>query len=296
MHYLAGIDGGGTKTKVVCVTADGRPLDTRRFGPFNLNSIGQERFTELLTEICAYLNSLGSCQALCIGSAGISNPAMAQLVGETMTRHGIRNWKLVGDQEIALWGALDGQPGIALIAGTGSICFGRAADGTTARSGGWGHLIGDEGSGYALGRDALAAVARAMDGWGPETMLTALLAEELHLTSRQEIVAYTYGGDKSRIAALSRLVEKGAREQDEVALEIIRKNAGQMARLVDAVARKLCLGTTKVAMLGGMLENDTQLRKAFQEEMAAAHPQIACVAPYHDAAAGAVMMAQAMQQ
>lgn len=296
MNFLAGIDGGGTKTKVVCVTADGQPLDTRRFGPFNLNSIGQERFTGLLTEICEYLNTLGFCQALCIGSAGISNPDMARLVGEAMTRHGIGNWKLVGDQEIALWGALDAQPGIALIAGTGSICFGRAADGATARSGGWGHLIGDEGSGYALGRDALAAVARAMDGWGPETGLTALLGEELHLTTRQEIVAYTYGGDKSRVAALSRLVEEAAREQDAVALEIIRKNAGQMALLVDAVARKLGLGDTKVAMLGGMLENDTQLRKAFQEEMAAAHPRIACVAPSHDAATGAVMMAQAMQQ
>lgn len=295
MNFLAGVDGGGTKTKVVCVTADGQPLDTRLFGPFNLNSIGEERFVGLLTEICAYLTSLGSCEALCIGSAGISNQNMVRLVSDAMTRHGIRNWKLVGDQEIALWGALDAQPGIALIAGTGSICFGRAADGTTVRSGGWGHLIGDEGSGYALGRDALAAVAKAMDGWGPETKITALLADQLHLTTRQEIVAYAYGGDKSRIAALSRLVEEAAREQDAVALEIIRKNAAQMAQLVGAVSRKLCLGETKVAMLGGMLEHDTQLRKAFQKEMAAVHPQITCVAPCHDAATGAVMMAKTMQ-
>ncbi len=295
MNFLAGMDGGGTKTKLVCVTPDGQSLDTRIFGPFNLNSIGQERFTELLDEIGSYLASLGTCRALCIGSAGISNQVMVQLVSDAMSRWGIQNWKLVGDQEIALWGALDGQPGIALIAGTGSICFGRAADGTTARSGGWGHLIGDEGSGYALGRDALAAVAKSWDGYGPETRITSLLAEQLHLSTQREIISYVYGGDKSRVAALSRLVEQAAREQDAAALDIIRKNAAQMAQLVGAVAKRLRLATAQAAMLGGMLENDTLLRKAFQEEMAAAYPQISCVSPRHDAAAGAVMLAETIQ-
>lgn len=295
MNYYAGIDGGGTKTRVVCVTAGGEPLATGVFGPFNLNSIGKERFAALLDEIGAYLTSLGSCEALCIGSAGISNQAMIQLVSDAMLRYGIHNWKLVGDQEIALYGALDGQPGIALIAGTGSICFGRGEDATTARSGGWGHLLGDEGSGYALGRDALAAVARAWDGYGTQTRLTQLLASEFHLSTQREIISYAYGGDKSCIAALSRIVEQAAREGDDVAQEIIRENAAKMVLLVGAVAKRLHLGATEVAMLGGMLENDTLLRAAFRKEMAAAHPEITCVAPRHDAATGAVMMAKNLQ-
>ena len=198
MDFIAGVDGGGTKTKVVCASPEGKVLDTAVFGPFNMNSIGAERFSALLRELCAYLNGVGHCRALCIGSAGISNREMTRIVETEMTRGGIENWKLVGDQVIALNGALSGEAGIALIAGTGSICFGKNGAGDYARSGGWGHLIGDEGSGYALGRDALAAVARAWDGWGEKTLLSRLLAEEMELDDQKKIISYTYGGDKSR--------------------------------------------------------------------------------------------------
>ena len=295
MRFIAGIDGGGTKTKVVVASPEGEHLLTQVFGPFNLNSIGAERFAALLDEICAWLNGQGQCLALCIGSAGISNQEMTRLVSEGMQRGGITNWKLVGDQVIALTGALEGRPGISLIAGTGSICFGKNAAGQFARSGGWGHLIGDEGSGYALGRDALAAVARAWDGWGEKTLLSELLATELGLDDQKKIISYTYGGDKSRIAALSRLVEQAAAQDDHVAQEIICANAVQMTRLVGAVAKQLKLESPEVAMLGGLLENETMLRAQFRAEMAKQHPEMTCVAPHRDAAAGAVMLAKEMQ-
>ena len=294
MEFIVGIDGGGTKTKVVVASPGGNPILTQVFGPFNLNSIGAERFAVLLDEICTWLNQRGKCLALCIGSAGVSNPEMTQLVSNGMQRGSIINWKLVGDQVIALTGALDGRPGIALIAGTGSICFGKNAAGQFARSGGWGHLIGDEGSGYALGRDALSAVARAWDGWGEKTLLTDLLASEFGLDDQKKIISYTYGGHKSRIAALSRLVEQAAAQGDHVALEIICANAVQMTRLVGAVAKQLHLESPEVAMLGGLLENETMLRTQFQTEMAKQHPQMTCVVPYRDAAAGAVMLAKEM--
>ncbi len=294
MRFIAGIDGGGTKTRVRCCRFDGTEIETRTFGAFNLNSIGLEKFRLLLSDITAFLQSVGECAALCIGSAGISNEVMAGEVKTDMDNAGIRNWKLVGDNVIALSGALDGGAGIILIAGTGSICFGRGRSGEEARSGGWGHLIGDEGSAYALGRDALSAAARAMDGCGQETMLTSLLASELGLDTRIKIISYVYGGDKSTVAALSRLVEKAAAEGDPAALGIISDNAGKMAELVGAVARKLDLDQTEVAMLGGMLENDTILRERFIEVMARRFPDISCISPKKDACAGAVMMAQEM--
>lgn len=294
MKFIAGIDGGGTKTKVVVASPEGEALLSQVFGPFNLNSIGAERFAALLDEICTWLNQQGQCLALCIGSAGISNQEMTRLVAKGMQRGGIKNWKLVGDQVIALNGALEGRPGIALIAGTGSICFGKNAAGQFARSGGWGHLIGDEGSGYALGRDALTAVARAWDGWGERTLLSELLASELGLDDQKKIISYTYGGDKSRIAALSRLVEQAAARDDHVALGIICANAVLMTRLVGTVAKQLELEAPEVAMLGGLLENETMLRAQFQAEMAKQYPQMTCVLPHRDAAAGAVMLAQEM--
>lgn len=294
MDFIAGVDGGGTKTRVVCASPDGRIVDTAMFGPFNLNSIGPERFRALLRELCAYLNGLGRCRALCIGSAGISNGEMGRLVEEEMRQGGIENWKLVGDQVIALNGALSGEAGIALIAGTGSICFGKNAAGEYARSGGWGHLIGDEGSGYALGRDALAAVARAWDGWGEQTLLTDLLARDWKLDDQKKIISYTYGGDKSRIAALAPVVERAAEEKDPVALGIIADNAVKMTGLVGAVARRLGLKSGKVAMLGGLLEHPSGLRAAFLAEMRARYPELICTLPEQDAAAGALMLAKDM--
>ena len=294
MKFIAGIDGGGTKTRVCCCSLDGAELAARTFGAFNLNSIGPEKFRALLSDITAFLNSVGECSAVCIGSAGISNEAMAGAVSDAMKDAGIRNWKLVGDHVIALSGALDGGAGIILIAGTGSICFGRGRNGEEARSGGWGHLIGDEGSAYALGRDALSAVARAMDGTGSPTMLTSLLASSLGLDTRSRIISYVYGGDKSSVAALSRLVETAAAGGDDVALHIIADQAEKMAELVGSVARKLDLDRTEVAMLGGMLENDTLLRTCFIKVMERKLPAIQCISPKRDACAGAVMMAKEM--
>lgn len=291
MEFVAGIDGGGTKTRVCCRTLDGNDLGTEIFGAFNMNGIGREKFVRLLDEITAYLNGMGICRALCIGSAGISNEVMAAEVAAAMDRAGIANWKLVGDNVIAMYGALDGQPGISLIAGTGSICFGRDAEGREARSGGWGHLIGDEGSAYALGRDALSAVAHAWDGYGEKTVLTDLLASQLGLDTQRKIISYVYSGDKSAVADLSPLVETAARQGDAAALAIVRKNAGQMAELVGAVADRLGFDRAEVAMLGGMLENDTCLRAAFLEVMGARYPHFTCVLPRHDACTGAVMMA-----
>lgn len=294
MKFVAGIDGGGTKTKVCCRSLDAAPLCEKVFGAFNINGIGKEKFVKLLDEICSYLNSLGECAALCIGSAGTSNELMVQLVSEAMAQANISNWRLVGDQVIALHGALAGAPGVSIIAGTGSICFGRGIDGAQVRAGGWGHLLGDEGSGYALGRDALVAIAHEWDGYGEKTLLTELLAAEMGLDDQKKIISYVYGGDKSAIAVLSRLVEKAAGLGDKLALEIIKKNAADISVLVGAVAKKLGIEEPEVAMLGGMLENDTHLRREFIADMELRFPKIKCISPKHDAATGAVMLAQDM--
>lgn len=294
MDFIAGIDGGGTKTRICCRDLHGNEISIKQFGSFNMNSIGPEKFRDLMKEIGEFLNSTGNCRAVCIGSAGISNTMMVEIVAEAMAQAGITNWKLVGDQVIALHGALDGQSGISLIAGTGSICFGRGTDGNQARSGGWGHLVGDEGSGYALGRDAVQAVALAWDGCGPETSLTGLLADRFGLDTQPKIISYVYGADKSRLAALSRLVEEATAQGDAVAREIICRNARQLCELVVAVGRRLGLKNPRVAMLGGMLEHDTILRSEFIRVMGEKYPDYTCIAPIHNACIGAVMMAEEM--
>ena len=117
IQFIAGIDGGGTKTTVICQNLNGEILAEKRFGPFNINSIGEESFIALMSQICEFLNSIGECIVLYIGAAGVSNSQMQSLIELAMMKAGIEHWNLVGDHEIALWGALEGKPGMSLIAG-----------------------------------------------------------------------------------------------------------------------------------------------------------------------------------
>lgn len=289
MRFAAGVDGGGTRTTVECRTMEGAALCREVFGPFNLNSVGEERFTALLEEIAAFLGKTGECAALCIGAAGVSNPRVRELTAQVMD--GACPWRLAGDHEIALHGAHSGGPGLALIAGTGSICCGKNERGEAVRAGGWGHLIDDGGSGYALGRDLLSAVVRQWDGRGEETVLTRLLLARLEIETPQELVAYVYGGDKSRVASLAPLAGQAAAQGDRTALDIYARNGAELGELVLAAAKRLGMETGEVALLGGLLTGDGRLREALTAWLAERAPGLRCIEPRQDAAAGAAMLA-----
>lgn len=291
MEFVAGIDGGGTRTRVVCLALDGGLITQETFGPFNLNGIGEGRFTALLEQITDFLQALGKCRVLMIGAAGASNPHMTGLTAKAMELAGIAQWRLAGDHEIALYGALEGGPGCLLIAGTGSICVGKNAKGEQARAGGWGHLIGDEGSGYALGRDGFSAVVRQQDGWGGNTLLTWLMKQELGLHTREAIVDYVYGGQKDRIAAAAPLVERAAALGDDIAKQIIEDNARQLVRMVSAVAGRLGLEQAEAALCGGLLEHETGLHRTLASYLKDSVPGLQCVAPKQSPAFGAALMA-----
>ena len=288
--FLAGIDGGGTSTKLELRDGENRLLRREKFGPFNINSIGESAFRQLLEEVFAACGDMADCACLCVGAAGISNPRVKAVMQEELDKAGFRGKLLmVGDQEIALRGAMD-TPGIALIAGTGSIAFGRNAAGETARSGGYGHLIDDGGSGYALGRDALSAVVRALDGRGKETALTKAVFDLLGISSLPEIVTFVYGKDtdKSKIARLSLSVVECAGAGDQAAIEILRRGAAELAELVAAVQRKLDLSGCPVALLGGVLN----FPNCYRETVSLALEDLGSpMEPHHDALWGAAQMA-----
>ena len=294
VKMIAGIDGGGTKTRVLCCDLQGKQIAAREYGPFNLNSIGEEAFRKLMMDITSFLNAEGDCTALCIGAAGVSNPRMGELIAQAMKTAGITRWKLVGDQEIALWGALEGSPGVSVVAGTGSICCGRNEAGDYITVGGWGHLIGDEGSGYAIGRDVLKAVTHYWDGYGEETSLIKAVIDTLHLEDRQQMIAYVYENSKSSVAKAARIAEQEAASGDAVAKKILLKNAIDLAKLVKAATVQLSMQQGEIALLGGLLENDTIYRKNLVKEIQNTNPGFVCVAPKQNALTGAVLMAQTM--
>ena len=288
--FIAGIDGGGTSTKVELRTEAGRLIGRKKFGPFNMNSIGENGFRTLLQTVFSDCGGMQDCGSLCVGAAGISNERVRSVLDEELRRAGFSGkLLLVGDQEIALRGAME-EPGIALISGTGSIAFGKNAAGETARSGGYGHLIDDEGSGYALGRDTLSAVVRALDGRGEKTALVEAVFDTLKIGNLQELVAFTYGKDtdKSKIAKVSLLAVQCAQAGDETARAILRKGAEELAILVKAVQRKLDLPGCKIALLGGLIQEDNAYRRCVAERLQALGTP---VAPEQDALWGAAQMA-----
>lgn len=293
MRIAAGIDGGGTGTTLELRKADGIFLERSHFGPFNVNSIGKERALGRLVEIFEYIRERGECCGICIGAAGISNPETRSVIEEAAGISGMGcRLLLKGDQEIALYGACKGESGAILIAGTGSICMGMDLEGRTWRAGGCGHLIDDEGSGYALGRDALSAVIRTFDGRSAPTLLTSLIMEAWKVSGREELIRRVYEApDKSLVASLSPLVEQAGRRGDGAAMAIIEKGAAGLLELVLTVQRNLSLRHMALSFMGGMLTADTLLRQRLLGELQRQAPGVELRAPLADAAAGAAMLA-----
>ena len=290
MRIIAGVDGGGTKTKLICKSLDGNDEHVFGYGPFNINAIGESAFRSLLSRMVEDIVRTGECEAICLGAAGVSNSNMRDIVSDVVGSSPIARWSLVGDDVIAMEGALDGGPGIIVISGTGSIVLGRDVAGNRIRLGGWGHLIGDEGSGYGIARDAFKALSMAIDGVGEETSLM----KDFGIETRTDLISKLYSGDKGVVASYAMIVEKAAEAGDRVALGILEDKASMLAKTVFEVYSRLHLGKTNVAFIGGQINHDTLFRRLLSSRIAALSDEMICIEPIHDAAVGAVMIARGM--
>ena len=261
--FIAGIDGGGTHTRIEVRDMENQLLRRGEFGPFNINSIGEQAFHALLREVFAWCGGMANCARLCVGAAGISNPKVAQILAQELESAGFTGkWYLCGDQEIALRGAMDG-PGVVVIAGTGSICFGKNEAGLTARSGGYGHLIDDGGSGYALGRDIFSSAVRCLDGRVADSGILQAVCDRLG-TGPEGIVPFVYSPetDKAAIARFALIALEQAQQGDREALQILRREAGELARMVAAVQSRLKIPHCRIALLGGLITGENPYRQA----------------------------------
>lgn len=298
-RYVLGMDGGGTKTLAVAQDEAGRELFRLVGGALNPNGEApaavRATLARLLADARVQAGSGRVLAAVCVGAAGVSNPAARALVEQCLAQEGFAGPLLVtGDHVAALAGALGRPEGMILIAGTGSICFG-CAGGRQARAGGRGHLIDDEGSGYAMGRDALRAVVRAADGRGPVTCLTAAVYSALGVQDLDGLVGYVYasGRPKRDIAALAKLLPAAAEAGDGVALDIYARAARELALLARAVAGRLGAGG-ELALAGSVLQKDTRLRAEVERQLRVLWPRFEPVLPRQDAAAGAALLARGL--
>lgn len=292
--YIAGIDGGGTHTRLEIRDEENHFVRREEFGPFNLNVIGAEAFRELLREVFAACGALADYSRICFGAAGSSNPGVEQIIGEELARAGFAGkWRLCGDQEIALRGAMDG-PGVVVVAGTGAICFGKNPEGKTARSGGYGHLIDDGGSGYALGRDVLSTAVRAVDGRGNSWGILNGVYAQIGGCLPADIVSFVYDPKtkKADIAKFAPIALRQAELGDWEAWRILARGADELCELVKAVQQRLDMRSCRIALLGGLLQEENPYRTAVAEKLTYLGT---VVPPARDALWGAAQMAFEME-
>lgn len=273
MGFLLGMDGGGTSTQAV-ILQQGKECARISAGGINYNSYPQEQIRGHLQEIAERCRELGFAPALCtgvgIGAAGISNPAAASFLKECINQLGfVCPVAVMGDHEAALRGGLMGEAGLLLIAGTGSVCLAQDRAGNLYRTGGYGHLIDDGGSAYAIGRDILRAVVQSHDNREEKTGLTEAVFGELGVHSVGELVGFVYDVNtgKREIARLAMLLTEERIKEDRVAEKIARGAASELVELVRPCLSWLGEGSCPILLSGSVLVKNKMISEFLQEQM-----------------------------
>src|SRR5437868_3569812 len=292
-HFLA-IDAGGTKTR--CLLADeSQVLGRATTGSVKLMRVGEAdasaRLRAMLTEVSLATGvDLGDVTQTCIGLAGLTIDAVREWAEREIRNFVGGNLLLAGDEEIALDGAFRGGPGILIIAGTGSNVLGRAADGAMYHAGGWGPALGDEGSGFWIGQEALRAGFWAKDR-GVSTNLLTEIGEFWGAKSLGEIVEIANARPGPDFPALTPIVVRCAEAGDELAAAVLERAGVELAEQVALVALKMQESGTQpkieAAYTGSVLEHISQVRSAMIEALKTAAPNVKVVEGAVDSLEGA---------
>lgn len=297
VRLFLGVDGGGSKTAAVIVDSMGSEVGRGSSGSGNYAAVGLESAVRNITEAVQQARAAVpgiSLTSAWIGLAGVDRPADMEILSPHLSKLA-SGMKLTNDAELAL-SPLPGVVGVAVVVGTGAIAVGRNSQGKTARAGGWGHIIGDEGSGYDLGCRALQAVIRAYDGRGRRTSLTERVLERWELSDPTGIIGRVYPDtDKAEIARLSSLVFSEARAGDEIAREMVEDAATEICLSIEAVARHLDLPSENLALsfIGGLVLYEEDFRERILKHVGRTYT-VSKVELVHDPALSAAMALAAL--
>ena len=300
MRLFLGVDGGQSSTVAVIADESGRVLGAGSGGPCNhvAAAEGRAKFARAMTEclggacrVAGLDTQTVSFEAACLGfSGGVADK-------DAYSREVIRSaaFKITIDAEIALTGATAGQPGIIVIAGTGSIAFGRNGKGKLGRAGGWGYVFGDEGGAFDIARQALRAALATEEGWGPKTALHASLLSATGAKTANQLMHEWYTAfDRAKVAKFAPLVDVAADGGDSVAQAVLQMAGRQLGELAGRVYRTLFKPgeLVQVSYIGGVFKSSL-LTKALRAAVAA-ETECEISQPRWPPAAGAVWEALGM--
>jgi len=303
MSFLIGIDGGGTKTHAVLTNLDGEKLFERFAGPSNFLILGTEKVSETILELIDSCKnhaniSYKDISAVLLGTTGAGRRSDAELLENAfqsfLNQKSIPtiNFHVESDARIALEGAFAGKPGSILIAGTGSIMFGKDQKGNIHRVGGFGRFIGDEGSGYSIGKRALTAIAKSYDGRSEKTILSDLINEKFGIPSSEKLITEVYKNNFD-IASAAPLVLYAADMGDNAAIKIIESETDELILHINAMQEKIKEDHLDIAFIGGILSSKNFYSDLFTKKIKEQISNCRVKPPDYPPEYGAILMAQA---
>ena len=300
MEYIIGIDGGGTNTIGLLATKTGEYIADCHSGPSNYHVVGTKQTHDVLNEVVTNLSShidgisLDSIH-FCVGMAGLGRNEDKKVIGLICDEIGIgKNRILTHDAHIALVGGTGKHEGVIIISGTGSIVYGVDKNGAEARAGGWGYILGDEGSGYDIAIKGLQAVVRAADARDKPTQLTDMILKRLELNEPHDLIRWTHSADRDKIAQLSQVVIEAADTGDSKADVIIDNAIYELTHTFVTVVKQLRFShPLEVVLNGGNLIHENVLSDRLKKWIQANIPGSSVVTPKHEPAYGAVLLAMA---
>lgn len=299
IDLIWGVDSGGTGLKGCLIDRHGELLAALVAPPANYASLRQDvvrpldKLLRALQQTAAVAEAPAALAGIC--STGVGRPADRELVRDAVLRARLAIHVVVeSDAMAALTGAFAGAPGIIVIAGTGAVAYTRTANNAIVRVGGWGYLLGDEGSGYALARNAVNAALQDWDGRGATTVLRRLLEQHFDLPSIELIIDHIYspGFDRGRMAQLVPLVFAAADAGDSVAQQLVQQTGTALGTLASTAARQFDAGAqVSVALIGGLFKRGDLLLPAFWQEAEKSERRLTIVTPRYPPEIGAAIFA-----
>lgn len=302
MKYLIGIDGGGTKTDSAIADLSGKIIHHTAGKPSNFLVVGIEEAVEnifdLIEENLFKLEAdFADVKQIVIGVAGAGREEDAFLLEKGFKDYAemegihFKGVKVLSDAHIALEGAFPDSTGCILIAGTGSILFGKDGKGVIHRVGGFGRLIGDEGSGYSIGRKALNAVSKASDGRGEETLISELLNAKMNSGSANKIISQVYK-EKLDVASVAKIVIAAAEEGDAIAENILDEEADELVLHIKSLLNKIELNKLEVAFSGSLIDNNNFYSDLLKQKIRHTLPNVKVIKPAAPPVSGAILFAK----
>jgi glucosamine kinase len=295
--YFLGIDGGGSKT--TCVLGDEKGV----LGSVTVGGSNPVRFGDRVSRAALQRGVREVCRnsaikpsqivAICAGVAGAVQEDIRRQVADILAKLTPAQILVLGDMVIAHQAALATGVGIAVLSGTGSIAYGRDASGRTARAGGWGYAISDEGSGHWIGMQAVVAVTRAVDS-GSDTKLRTAILKYWGIRSCDDLVCRANTSPPPDFAGLFPAVLAAAKAGDPYGHDILKRAGLELAGLAQLVYRRLWKAGehVEVGLAGGVFENSAEVRDSFEEELEKSIPEVRVFLSTTRPAEGALSLAR----